>query len=51
MLFFGFFWAFFHVAVTPSIACGMQWPPVGIISISPETIPFMNTLLLLYSGF
>lgn len=51
MLFFGFFWAFFHVAVTPSIACGMQWPPVGIISISPETIPFINTLLLLYSGF
>lgn len=51
MLFFGFFWAFFHVAVTPAIACGMQWPPVGIISISPETIPFINTLLLLYSGF
>lgn len=29
MLFFGFFWAFFHSSFCPSILLGAQWPPLG----------------------
>lgn len=28
MLFFGFFWAFFHSSLCPSIVLGAQWPPL-----------------------
>lgn len=26
-----FFWAFFHVSLTPTIQIGADWPPVGIV--------------------
>lgn len=51
MLFFGFFWAFFHVSLSPDISLGLIWPPIGIIYIEPLEIPLFNTLLLLLSGF
>jgi heme/copper-type cytochrome/quinol oxidase subunit 3 len=51
MLFFGFFWAFFHVSLSPDISLGIIWPPVGIIYIEPLQIPLFNTILLLLSGF
>lgn len=31
MLFLGFFWAFLHSALSPSIELGCYWPPKGIM--------------------
>jgi len=51
LFFFAFFWAFFHSSLSPSFAIGGVWPPVGIEAIDPWGVPFLNTLLLLCSGF
>lgn len=50
MFFFGFFWAFFHSSLSPSVAIGCVWPPKGIELIQPFELPFLNTLILLSSG-
>lgn len=50
MLFFGFFWAFFHSSLSPAIQIGGIWPPKGIIPMSYLGIPFLNTIILLTSG-
>lgn len=50
MLFFGFFWAFFHLALDPSIFSSGVWPPVDIVIINPLAYPLFNTLLLLTSS-
>jgi cytochrome c oxidase subunit 3 len=51
MLFFGFFWAFFHSSSSPAIVLGDTWPPVGITPIPPFEFPLFNTALLIISGF
>ena len=51
MLFFGFFWAFFHSALSPSIEVGTIWPPVGLSVISVFEFPLFNTFVLIISGF
>lgn len=51
MLFFGFFWAFFHSSLSPDIIFATVWPPVGISTIRVVEFPFFNTLLLIFSGF
>jgi len=51
MLFFGFFWAFFHSALCPSITLGTWWPPIGLKYIAVFEFPLFNTLLLIISGF
>ena len=50
MLFFSFFWAFFHSSLSPSIVLGSVWPPIGINVLNPLKIPLLNTLILLLSG-
>lgn len=50
MFFAAFFWAFFNAAlgVNPSVS---QWPPATIHPMHTWTLPFINTLILLSSGF
>lgn len=50
MLFFAFFWGFFHYSLVPSVASGAMWPPEGTQELDPSGLPLGNTLLLLFSG-
>lgn len=50
MLFFAFFWAFFHASLNPTIEIGCVWPPKGIIAINPWHVPLLNTFVLVTSG-
>ena len=51
MLFSGFFWAFFHSSLAPSIELGVQWPPAGLNPINPWAIPLLGSTVLVASGF
>ena len=50
MLFFAFFWAFFHSSLNPTPEIGGVWPPKGIEVLSAWEIPLLNTIILLTSG-
>jgi cytochrome c oxidase subunit 3 len=50
MFFFGFFWAFFHSSLSPSIQIGCIWPPKGITVFKWYEVPLLNTVILLTSG-
>lgn len=57
MFFFVFFWSFFKASLDPEgILDGLWvikdgvWPPEGIKTFDPWSIPFLNTLILLLSG-
>jgi len=53
MFFVAFFWAFFNFALFPdhvSFAKIAQWPPTGIHTDDPFSVPFLLTMILLLSG-
>lgn len=50
MFFFGFFWAYFHFSLSPSIEIGCLWPPYGIQVFDYLHVPLYNTFILLISG-
>jgi len=50
MFFFGFFWAFFHSSISPTLEIGSIWPPKGILVFDIEYLPILNTLILISSG-
>lgn len=50
LLFFSFFWGYFHNSLSPSIELGAVWPPIGIEVLNPWQVPLLNTAILLTSG-
>lgn len=50
MLFFAFFWGFFHSSLNPTLEIGSVWPPIGIEPMDTWGIPLLNTIILLTSG-
>ena len=50
MVFFSFFWAFFHSSLNPTVDIGCVWPPKGITTMDPGEIPLLNTFILVTSG-
>jgi cytochrome c oxidase subunit 3 len=49
MFFAAFFWAFFDSSLFPRVDPAV-WPPEGIETFNPWTIPALNTLILVSSG-
>ena len=48
--FLSIFWAYFHSSLAPTVELGTQWPPVGVMALSPLAVPALNTILLVSSG-
>lgn len=49
ILFFSFFWSYFHFMLTPIFDCGISWPPNLIIHFFWFSTPLLNSLILLFS--
>lgn len=46
----GFIWSYLYTALAPSIHFGAIWPPIGIEAVAPNSIPLLNTVILLTSA-
>ena len=51
MLFFSFFWANLHSALSPGVELANSWPPRFVQPVDPWAIPFLGSIILLASGF
>nr|YP_009114066.1 cytochrome c oxidase subunit 3 [Hildenbrandia rubra]AHB62129.1 cytochrome c oxidase subunit 3 [Hildenbrandia rubra] len=51
ILFFLVFLSIFYNSCEPALSVGAMWPPSGITSVDTWKVPFLNTLILLSSGF
>lgn len=50
MLFFSFFWAYFHYSLNPTVEIGLVWPRAGISRLDRTSIPLLNTVILVSRG-
>ena len=50
MVFFLFFWGYFHYSLTTIYEIGYYWPGIGITPVKTFRLPLLNTLILLLSG-
>lgn len=51
MLFFSFFWSYFHSSLSPNVELALIWPPLGIHAVNFLSLPLMGSTILLSSGF
>lgn len=50
MIFFVFFWGYFHYSLTTAYEIGFYWPAVGVSLVKTYRLPLLNTLILILSG-
>lgn len=50
MVFFLFFWGYFHYSLTTIYDLGFYWPGIGLETVKTYRLPLLNTFLLLLSG-
>lgn len=50
LFFFSLFWAYYHFYSVTLLETGLQWPPKLVERVSPNRVPILGTMNLLYSG-
>ena len=50
MIFFVFFWGYFHYSLTPIYEIGYNWPGVDVNAVKTFRLPLLNTFILILSG-
>jgi len=47
LFFFSFFWAYFHIRLSPDINLGFFWPPQNTTIFNPYLTPLLNTIIFI----